>query len=265
MHSFTLPVAALAAIAAIPAVNAHGFVSGVVSGGKWYAGASPQWFYFPTKPQQAGWYAYNQDLGFVSPSEYGSENITCHNGATPGTTTIPVTAGSSIDLQWSTWPDSHHGPVISYLARCNNGDCTKVDKSTLNFFKVDAGGLESDTTVPGTWATDKLIANNNTWTMTIPSGLSGHFVLRHEIIALHSAGSKDGAQNYPMCLNLEISGSGTEHPCTAGAVCKKGPALYTESDAGILINIYQTLSSYTIPGPKIWSGLKKRVAMAFSA
>ena len=104
-------------------------------------------------------------------------------------------------------------------------------------------------------------ANNITWTTTIPSGLSGNFVLRHEIIALHSAGSEDGAQNYPMCVNVKISGSGTEHPCKSGAACRKGTALYKADDAGILINIYTTLSSYKIPGPAVWSGLKKRAGM----
>ena len=285
MHSFTLPAAALAALAALPAVSAHGYVSGVVAGGKWYPGASPQWIYDNPKPQQAGWFAYNQDNGFVAPAEYGDQNITCHKGATPGTTSITVAAGSTIDLQWNTWPSSHHGPVIDYLARCT-GDCTKQDKSKLTFFKVDALGLTDDSAPPGLWGTDKLIANNNTWTMKIPSGtsppppfrskpskltshlcasgLSGNFVLRHEIIALHSAGNSDGAQNYPNCLNLIITGTGTERPCDNGADCRLGPALYKETGAGILVNIYVAISSYSMPGPAVWSGLKRR-AMAFIA
>jgi lytic cellulose monooxygenase (C1-hydroxylating) len=167
MHSYTVPAAALAAIAALPAVQAHGYVSGVVSGGKWYTGASPSWVYESTKPQQAGWFAYNQDNGYVAPAEYGDNNITCHKGATPGTTSIPVTAGDTIELQWTTWPDSHHGPVLNYLARCNNGDCTTVNKENLNFFKINASGLISDSTAPGTWATDELIANNNTWNLKV--------------------------------------------------------------------------------------------------
>ena len=87
--------------------------------------------------------------------------------------------------------------LIDYLANCG-GDCTTVDKTTLEWFKIDAQGLYDDTTVPGTWASDTLIANNNSWTVTIPSDIaSGNYVLRHEIIALHSAGEADGAQNYP--------------------------------------------------------------------
>lgn len=91
------------------------------------------------------------------------------------------------------------------------------------------------------------MANNNTWSLTIPKNLKpGGYVLRHEIIALHSAGSTNGAQNYPMCINLKVSGTGTDLP--AGV---KGTALYKNTDAGILVNIYQTLSSYTVPGPAI--------------
>lgn len=67
-----------------------------------------------------------------------------------------MTAGDKIDLQWTAWPSSHHGPVLDYLARCS-GECTSVDKSTLTFFKIDASGLTDDTTPPGTWASDKLI------------------------------------------------------------------------------------------------------------
>jgi hypothetical protein len=112
------------------------------------------------------------------------------------------------------------------------------------------------------------IGNNNTWTVTIPKGLSGNFVLRNEIIALHSAGNADGAQNYPMCVNVQISGSGTQKPCQQGATCRHGTQLYKANDPGILINIYQSLSSYKIPGPALWSGLKKRaelVAKSFIA
>lgn len=71
-----------------------------------------------------------------------------------------------------------------------------------------------------------------------------------------------------MCFNIKLSGSGSKHPCEAGADCRKGKGLYSKIGAGIKINIYTTLSSYTIPGPKVWSSLSskvKRVAQAFVA
>jgi hypothetical protein len=72
MHSTSAPAIALAALAAIPAVSAHGYLSGVVSGGKWYKGTDPNWIYSSSKPQQAGWFAYDQDLGFIAPDSYGN-------------------------------------------------------------------------------------------------------------------------------------------------------------------------------------------------
>ena len=91
MHSLTAPTLALAAFAAIQAVSAHGYVSGIVSGGKWYKATDPGeifltkerdmvththrfigWYYQSTKPTQAGWYALNQDNGFVAPDAYGT-------------------------------------------------------------------------------------------------------------------------------------------------------------------------------------------------
>ncbi|KAI7490620.1 hypothetical protein KC357_g1917 [Hortaea werneckii] len=268
MHTFTIATAALSAIASIPAVAAHGFVQQVTTGGQKYAGASPNWFYTPNNlPKQAGWMAYNQDNGFVEPNAYGSGNVSCHKGAKPGNQYIPVKAGDSMDLQWNTWPDSHKGPITAYMARCN-GECTSLqDASSLDWFKIDETGLIDPST--NTWAADKLIKNDFTWTHKIPSNLaSGNFVLRHEIIALHSAGSENGAQNYPMCFNLKVSGSGNSWPCNEGADCRHGNELYTKKEAGILFNIYSNPTSYPIPGPKIFKSIAssaKRFARSFIA
>ena len=45
--------------------------------------------------------------------------------------------------------------------------------------------------------------NGFSWTVKIPSSLApGSYVLRHEIIGLHSAGSSNGAQNYPQVSSV---------------------------------------------------------------
>src|SRR3954464_13355149 len=81
---------------------------------------------------------------------------------------------------------------VDYLASCD-GDCKTVDKTGLKFFKIDGVGHISGSN-PGIWASDNLIANNNSWAVNIPSTLApGPYVLRHEIIALHSANQADGA------------------------------------------------------------------------
>jgi hypothetical protein len=203
----------------------------------------------PSPPQSVGWTSTATDLGFEAPTEYKDPNIICHRNGVNAALSATVTAGSDIELQWTTWPDSHHGPVVTYLAACTNNDCSTVDKTTLKFFKIAERGLVDNSAVPGTWATDELIAAGNRWTVTIPSTIaSGNYVMRHEIIALHSAGQLDGAQNYPQCINLQVTGGGSDVP--AGTL---GEALYTETDPGILISIYQTLSAYVIPGPALYS------------
>lgn len=139
--------------------------------------------------------------------------------------------------------------MLDYLANCGDS-CETVDKTTLKFFKIDGVGLVDETTVPGTWGDDQLIANNNSWLVEIPPTLApGNYVLRHEIIALHSAGTEGGAQNYPQCFNLQVTGSGSDSPL--GVL---GTELYSPTDAGVLVNIYTSLSTYVVPGPTAYSG-----------
>lgn len=185
----------------------------------------------------------------MAPDAFSSPDIICHRDGGNGAIHAKVAAGGTVELQWNTWPESHHGPVIDYLADCN-GDCATVDKTALKFFKISEAGLNDGSNAPGHWASDDLIANNNSWTVTIPESVApGKYVLRHEIIALHSGNQPNGAQNYPQCLNLEITGSGTDKPQGV-----PGTELYKPDDEGILFNIYTSLDSYPIPGPALYKG-----------
>lgn len=230
-------------------VAAHGYVSGIVVGNQYSLGYANSMQYQQTPPKVAGWSdPEDTDNGFISPSMYTGPDVICHKGATPGQAYVDAAAGDKVTFQWTPWPSSHHGPVITYLANCN-GDCTTVDKTKLEFVKVDAVGLVTPGN-PGTWASDNLIANNNSWSFNIPESIApGNYVARHEIIALHSAQNEDGAQNYPQCINFKITGSGTANP--AGTL---GEKLYTPTDPGIEVNIYQSNTAYPIPGPTLWSG-----------
>ncbi|KAI3144877.1 CAZyme family AA9 [Penicillium roqueforti] len=231
-------------------VAGHGFVSGAVVDGTYHGGFIVNTYnYMAEVPANIGWSEKATDLGYIDGSGYTGSDIICHKEATPGAISAEVKAGGSVELQWTDWPESHHGPVITYMANCN-GDCSVVDKTTLKFFKIAEAGLIDDTNVPGTWASDQLIAANNSATVTIPSTIAaGNYVLRHEIIALHSAGDANGAQNYPQCINLKVTGGGSDSP--DGVL---GTALYTPTDPGILISIYSALGSYVIPGPALYTG-----------
>ena len=132
---------------------------------------------------------------------------------------------------------------MTYLAKCPGTDCTTAEPTTLNWFKINHAGLNPD----GTWVSDTIIADNNTWTVTIPSDIApGPYLVRHELVALHSASNANGAQFYPMCANLKITGTGSAAPTDT----VKFPGAYSPTDPGILVNIYYpVLTNYTIPGP----------------
>ncbi|PGH16782.1 hypothetical protein AJ80_05097 [Polytolypa hystricis UAMH7299] len=236
-------LAALPLLALLSSVSAHGHVSSVTADGVTYPGGIPG----QQNPDAVGWSADNQDNGFVAPDAFSSPDIACHKSSQAAPSSAKVAAGSTITLQWNTWPDSHHGPVIDYIASCN-GDCSSASASSLSFAKIAERGLISGSN-PGNWASDDLIAQGNSWTVTIPSGLAaGNYVLRHEIIALHSAGQANGAQSYPQCVNLEVTGGGGSTPNGSPAT-----SFYTPTDPGILFNLYEPDLQYTIPGPALWS------------
>jgi endoglucanase len=232
-------------------VSAHGHVANIIHNGVSYEGFNPQVHPYHGFPAVVGWAATNEDNGFISPDAYGSEDIICHHEASPGQLHITVAAGDSITIQWTPWPETHHGPVINHLAACN-GPCESVDKNTLEFFRIDGVGIveQGYSGTPGRWGSDLLIQAGNTWTVTIPITLKpGNYVLRHDIIALHSAGEYGGAQSYPQCINIEVTGGGSDLP--AGT---RGVQLFSPNDPSIIVNIYQDGIDYVIPGGPVAIG-----------
>ncbi|CAG5154157.1 uncharacterized protein ALTATR162_LOCUS3489 [Alternaria atra] len=227
-------------------VSAHGHLSALKVDGQDYTAYDPSFQYQTPSPEVIEWSCPEcLDNGFVDPSMYDdATKIACHKDATAGAKVAKVAAGGKLDISWTAWPESHVGPVIDYLAKVE--DATAAKSTDLEFFKIDAAGFED-----GKWASDKLIANNNTWSVTVPESIApGQYVLRHEIIALHSAGQENGAQNYPKCINIEVTGSGTATP--KGTPANK---LYTATDPGIKVNVYGgDMSSYEMPGPALFDG-----------
>ncbi|KAF9457389.1 glycosyl hydrolase family 61-domain-containing protein [Collybia nuda] len=195
-------------------------------------------------------------------SDVNSNDIICNGGINPyhqpvSQAVIKVAAGSTVTAEWhhtlqganpsdSSDPvdSSHKGPVIAYLAKIPSATQTSV--TGLKWFKIYQDGYNA---ADKTWGVDRMIQNKGKVTFTIPSCIaSGQYLLRHEMIALHGAGSYPGAQFYMECAQLEITGGGSTSPATVNF-----PGAYSGSDPGIKINIYQTLSSYTIPGPPVFS------------
>lgn len=83
---------------------------------------------------------------------------------------------------------------------------------------------------------------------TVPADLAtGDYLIRAEEIALHAAGSPNGAQLYMTCYQVHVEGTGSAAPQGV-----KFPGAYSATDPGILINIYQQLDDYIIPGPEVY-------------
>jgi hypothetical protein len=71
---------------------------------------------------------------------------------------------------------------------------------------------------------------------TIPKCIaSGYYLVRHELIALHAAYQYPGAQFYPGCHQLKVSGGGSASP--SGLV--SFPGAYKAADPGITYDAYK--------------------------
>ncbi|KAF1362421.1 glycoside hydrolase family 61 protein-like protein [Lizonia empirigonia] len=192
-------------------------------------------------------------------------NIACNSNFKQPVSTkvIAVKGGDRVGVLWghviggaqySGDPDqpiakSHKGPTIFYMAKVSNA--ATASPSGLQWFKVAEDGLDSS----GQWGVDRMINNGGWVDFTLPTCVApGNYLLRAEIIALHSAGSTGGAQFYMGCAQLSVSGSGT----SSGGTTVSFPGAYQANDPGILVNIYNNQGQpvgngqpYKIPGPAV--------------
>ncbi|KAI1820688.1 lytic polysaccharide monooxygenase [Xylaria intraflava] len=234
--------------------DAHGFISNINVNRLFYNGWNPS---LPdADPLSIGWSNSVFDQSFVNPKGYTTPDIICQRNGKSAHAHALISAGDHVQIQWNGWPIDHKGPVMNYLASCGeNQPCEDVDKNDLRFFKISELGLidGADTTTGpgGLWASDLLIANNHSWILEIPPMIKpGFYVLRSEIIALHTASVDRGAQNYPQCFNIRIEGQGTVLPSGI-----PGTELYDPEDPSVHLNIYEGVSTYKIPGPTVMSGV----------
>ncbi|KAF2176419.1 lytic polysaccharide monooxygenase [Zopfia rhizophila CBS 207.26] len=192
------------------------------------------------------------------------QNFACNFGyrSPVSSKVIDVKAGDKVGVQWghviggaqmANDPDnpiakSHKGPTIFYMAKVDNA--ATAQPNGLKWFKVFEDGLDGS----GKWGVDRMIASGGWVDMTMPQCVApGQYLLRAEIIALHSAKNQGQAQFYMGCAQINVSGSGTKTGDTVSF-----PGAYSANDPGILINIYDTMGQpngggqpYKIPGPKL--------------
>lgn len=190
-------------------------------------------------------------------TDVSSNDIVCNGGpnpTTPSNVVIDVRAGSTVQTYWrhtltsgsdDVIDSSHKGPVMAYMKKVS--DATSDSGIGGGWFKISEESYNPST---GKWAVDNLIANGGTQNIPIPSCIeNGQYLLRGEIIALHGASSRNGAQFYMECAQINVTGgSGSVSPATVSF-----PGAYSASDPGILFNLYTTPINYIVPGPSPFS------------
>ncbi|KAF9447377.1 lytic polysaccharide monooxygenase [Macrolepiota fuliginosa MF-IS2] len=252
MFTSKLTLAAVSFLSAVASVNAHGYVQEVVNAGTTYPGYNPNTDpYYNPPPQRI----VRKIPGNGPVTDLSLIDVQCNGyteGGTPGSAPAPtyatVAAGSQIALNWTTWPDTHMGPMITYMARAPSDITAWSPGTDAVWFKVHEIGKDAN----GLWAaTDILTANDSIYTFTVPANLkAGQYLIRHEIIALHAAYTYPGAQVYPSCIQIEVTGSGTALPTSFVSF----PGAYTATTPGIVFDAYQNTGAYPIPGPSVWTG-----------
>ncbi|KAH7332631.1 glycoside hydrolase [Rhizoctonia solani] len=263
---------AFALLASAALAAAHGIPTEVNIGGKVYPGTKN---YNAPENANSPVRGIPQDTGFVHYANVNSPDIACSSaGYTPRPVTAPIKAGSAMGVRWGgdggpdgqQWPHPE-GPAIVYMASCN-GKCSEFNPSNAQFFKIAEEGLDGSKQpnqsgndhLPwgqGLWAQNRIQYENSYHWFNIPSDIKdGEYLVRHELISLHGAHSyAEGAQYYPTCIQVKVTGGGNATPATTPAT-----QLYTTQDG--IVDIYSpsnkvngrygiTAAKYKIPGPAL--------------
>jgi lytic cellulose monooxygenase (C1-hydroxylating) len=173
-----------------------------------------------------------------------SNDMICGRVASSSRDVITIAPGDKIGSWWqhviggpqfANDPDnpiapSHKGPITAWLAKVDSASSTGV--SGLNWFKVAEDGYD---VASNQWAVDKMIAGKGWSYFNMPKCIApGEYLLRIELLALHSATQQRGAQFYISCANIKVTGSGTFSPSQT----VKFPGAYQQNDPVILTSIY---------------------------
>jgi len=192
-----------------------------------------------------------------------STDIRCNvNGLSGVSGKCSVKAGDTVTVEMHQQPGDrscanqaiggdHWGPVSVYMTKVS--DSSSADGSTgwFKIFQDSWANNPSGTTGDNDyWGTGDLITCCGRMDAKIPSDIEpGDYLLRAEALALHVAMSSGGAQFYMSCYQLTVSGGGTATPPTVSL-----PGAYKASDPGILVDIHESMSTYVMPGPTVYSG-----------
>ncbi|KAJ3042240.1 hypothetical protein HK097_002083 [Rhizophlyctis rosea] len=178
---------------------------------------------------------YQSDIDSpVSGADIDTDKIVCGANRpfnSPGTP-INIAAGSNVNVAWA--PSVYHlGPSAVYASRSTS--------PPFQWVKV-----WQEVRVGNGWSSDKITANNNVMTFSVPAGMaSGRWLFRIEHTGLHGASAPGGAQFYIRCFDANITGGGS----STGSPVVSLPGVFTSSTRGVVWNPYSgDQSSYPMFG-----------------
>ncbi|KAI0884527.1 carbohydrate-binding module family 1 protein [Annulohypoxylon maeteangense] len=200
-----------------------------------------------------------------------SPDIRCNVGGTRGVAgKCAVKPGSTVTIEMHAQPGdrkcgseaiggAHYGPVNVYMSQVP--DASKADGSTP-WYKIFADSWSAKGSVGDgdNWGTNDLNSCCGKMDVPIPADTpDGDYLLRAEVIALHTASSAGGAQFYISCYQITVAGGATNR-VTALPAGVSFPGALKSSDPGIQINIHSKISSYVNPGPAVIASGTTKVA-----
>ncbi|KAG8694846.1 hypothetical protein FRC09_009564 [Ceratobasidium sp. 395] len=139
--------------------------------------------------------------------------------------------------------------MMTYMTQVPPGKTAEnFDGVGAKWFKTDQVGKKNNK-----WVQASLMTGA-TFKTKIPETLAdGDYLVRHEIIALHNAGSKGGVEFYPSCLQLRIQNSNAGRSIITASPTVSFPGAYSATDPGILVDVFSQAadgSEYVFPaGP----------------
>ncbi|KAF7376912.1 hypothetical protein MSAN_00109000 [Mycena sanguinolenta] len=229
----------------ITSVVAHGWVGTLTIAGKAYKGNQP----LEQAPNGAP-SVVRQISNNLPVKDVSLLDLTCDRDAKPAALVAPATPGDALLMDWNTLAGDGNwfhnmGPILTYLARCENSNCAEFNATEARWFKIAEQGQDAN----GSWEQAKLDEGSPA-RVTLPANLkAGQYLLRGEIIALHTAQSIGGAEFYIGCSQISVTGRGTGEPQESELV--RFPGAYHATDKGILIDVYNMKGTYQFPGPPV--------------
>ncbi|EUC43657.1 carbohydrate-binding module family 1 protein [Bipolaris oryzae ATCC 44560] len=228
----------ISALAFAGAASAHCTIWGVSVGGKDLGYGNSQGGYIDTPPN-------NSPVTDVT-----SKAMECNVANIKAAKSISINPGDEVAVQWfhngpgagdQIIDGSHKGPISVYMSKAG---------SSMSWTKIAEDGYDGKS-----WAVTKLRdgaynGKKGQHTFKMPAVAPGDYVIRPEIIALHEGNRASGAQFYMGCIHVKVGGSASG-ALPAGVSI---PGYVTATTPGVLFNIYNSFSSYPIPGPKVWNG-----------